>query len=85
LTASQKVHLPFDMLTALSEAEGQRCASSFVIATYYKYDSFLKIRAPPWAGFRFAQLASGAFYCAVHLMPFCDSIILGHGQNLVDI
>jgi hypothetical protein len=27
---------PFDMLTALSKAEGLRCASSFVIATYYK-------------------------------------------------
>jgi hypothetical protein len=33
MTASQKVHL-------------RRCASSFVIATYDKYDSFLKIRAP---------------------------------------
>jgi hypothetical protein len=28
LTASQKIHLPFDMLTALSKAEGLRCASS---------------------------------------------------------
>jgi hypothetical protein len=35
LTASQKVHLPFDMLTALSKAEGLRCAASFVIAAYF--------------------------------------------------
>jgi hypothetical protein len=35
LTASQKVHLPFDMLTALSKAEGRRCASSFVTAAYF--------------------------------------------------
>ena len=28
LTASEKVHLPFDMLTALSRAEGRRCPSS---------------------------------------------------------
>jgi hypothetical protein len=34
LTASKKVHLPFDMLTALSKAEGLRCASSFVTAAY---------------------------------------------------
>jgi hypothetical protein len=27
-TALQKVHLPFDKLTALSKAEGRRCASS---------------------------------------------------------
>jgi hypothetical protein len=46
MTASEKVHLPFDMLTALSKTEGRRCASSFVIATYDKYDSFLKIRPP---------------------------------------
>jgi hypothetical protein len=75
--------MPFDRLmvlskveglTALSKAEGRRCASSFVIATYDKYDSFLTIRAPPWAGFRLAQLAYGAFYCAVHLMTFYESI-----------
>jgi hypothetical protein len=34
MTASQKVQLPFDMLTALSKAEGLRYASSFVIAAY---------------------------------------------------
>ncbi len=33
--ASQKVHLPFDMLTALSKAEGLRFASSFVTAAYF--------------------------------------------------
>jgi hypothetical protein len=75
--------MPFDRLmvlskveglTALSKAEGRRCASSFVFATYWKYASFLKIRAPPWAGFRFAQLASGAFYCAVYF----DDLLLFH-------
>jgi hypothetical protein len=35
MTASQKVHLPFDMLTALSKAEGLRCAASLVIAAYF--------------------------------------------------
>jgi hypothetical protein len=34
------------MLTALSQAEGLRYASSFVIAAYSKYASFLKIRKP---------------------------------------
>jgi hypothetical protein len=34
------------MLTALSKAEGLRYASSFVIAAYCKYTSFLKIRKP---------------------------------------
>jgi hypothetical protein len=29
------------------------------------YASFLRICAPPWAGFRFAQLASGVFCFAV--------------------
>jgi hypothetical protein len=81
LTASQKVHLPFDMLTALSKAEGRRYSSSFVIPTYDKYASFLKIRVPPWAGFRFAQLASGAFCCAVRLVPFCESILIERKQN----
>jgi hypothetical protein len=37
---------PFDMLTALSKAERLRYASSFVIAAYSKYASFLKIRKP---------------------------------------
>jgi hypothetical protein len=35
MTASQKVHLPFDRLMALSKAEGLRCAASFVIAAYF--------------------------------------------------
>ena len=35
MTASQKVHLPFDRLTALSKVEGLRCTSSFVIAAYF--------------------------------------------------
>jgi hypothetical protein len=35
LTASQKVHLPFDRLTALRKAEGLRSASSFVTAAYF--------------------------------------------------
>jgi len=35
LTASTKVHPPFDMLTAPSKAEGLRCASSFVTAAYF--------------------------------------------------
>jgi hypothetical protein len=46
LTASKKVQLPFDRLTALSKAEGLRYASSFVIAAYCMYASFLKIRKP---------------------------------------
>jgi hypothetical protein len=35
VTASQKVHLPFDKLMALSKAEGLRCASSFATAAYF--------------------------------------------------
>ena len=50
------------MLMALSIAEGLRYASSFVIAAYCKYASFLKTCLP--AG-KFASLAFGAFYCAV--------------------
>jgi hypothetical protein len=59
LTAQSKVQLPFDvltalsiaegpldMLTALSKDEGLRYASSFVIAAYCKYASFLKICKP---------------------------------------
>jgi len=46
--------------------------ASFVIATYHKNASFLKI-APD--GFeRGARLASGVSYCAVHLMTFCENI-----------
>jgi hypothetical protein len=33
--ALRKAEGPFDMLTALSKAEGLRCASSFVTATYF--------------------------------------------------
>ena len=44
--ALSKAEGPFDMLTALSKAEGLRCAASFVTATYCKYASFLRICAP---------------------------------------
>jgi hypothetical protein len=44
--ASKKVQLSFDMLTALSKAEGLRCAAPFVTAAYCKYASFLRICAP---------------------------------------
>jgi hypothetical protein len=33
--ALSKAEGPFDMLTALSKAEGLRCASSFVTAAYF--------------------------------------------------
>jgi hypothetical protein len=46
LTALSKAERPLDVLTALSIAEGLRYASSFVIAAYRKYASFLKIRKP---------------------------------------
>ena len=49
--------------------------ASFVIATYDKYGSFLKI-APE--GFRRdARLASGAFYCAVCLLTLYWFIVTG--------
>jgi hypothetical protein len=47
--------MPFDKLTvlskvggltALSKAEGLRCAAPFVTVAYYKYASFLRICAP---------------------------------------
>jgi hypothetical protein len=34
------------MLTALSKAEGQRCATSFVTAAYSKHASFQRIHGP---------------------------------------
>jgi len=46
LTALSKAEGPFDKLTALSKAERLHYTSSFVIATYCKYASFLKIRKP---------------------------------------
>jgi hypothetical protein len=54
------------MLTALSKAERLRYASSFVIAAYCKYDSFLKLRKP----------CIWTFYCAVQLMTFYEFIIV---------
>ena len=46
LTVLSKVEGPFDTLTVLSKVEGLRCATSFVIAAYCKYASFLRICAP---------------------------------------
>ncbi len=45
------------------------------------YVSFLKI-APDGLG-KGARLASGAFYCAVCLRTFYESIILGISRNYV--
>jgi hypothetical protein len=49
------------MLTALSKAEGLRCAASFVIAAYCKYASFLSREV----SIGFARLEFGAFYFAI--------------------
>jgi hypothetical protein len=50
--------------------------ASFVVATYRKYVSLLKI-APD--GFeRGTRLASGAFYFAVRLMTFYETMKIGY-------
>ncbi len=46
LMPSRRAEGPFDMITALSRAEGLRCAASIVTETYCKYASFIKICAP---------------------------------------
>ena len=68
---------------SLPPLAGLRYASSFVIATYCKYASFLKLRKLPCrkrhlgrAGFCGAQLAFGAFYFAVRLLTFTDLSLL---------
>ncbi len=56
LTALSKAEGPFDRLTVLSKVEGLRCAASFVIAAYCK-------STPHSSGF--ARLEFGALYFAI--------------------
>jgi len=56
LTASEKVHLPFDMLTALSRAEGRRCPSSL---------RYCGVMVSMSHSEKFARLAPGGFFPAV--------------------
>jgi len=58
-------------MTTLQKVHLRRCASSFVIATYDKYASFL---VAPYGLRTVARLASGAFYCVVCLWTFHESI-----------
>ncbi len=64
-TASEKVHLPFDRLMALSNAEGQRCPSSL------RYCGVMV--STPHAE-KFARLAPGGFFPAVWFITFYETI-----------
>jgi hypothetical protein len=77
LTALSKAERPRDRLTALRKVEGLRYASSFVIAAYCKYASFLKIRKPCIWSFLLCRLSFDFLrvyqYLQMYSYLFCDT------------